>query len=88
MKTPETLAQDVTSHFIARMLYCHDSGNHAKFIELEKQILDLRLKRAKTVRILDLLKQLLGWLLGKKVEEFNVPPEDWLKYKNRIMGKA
>lgn len=37
--------QDNISHFICRMLYCHDSNNHLKFVEMEKTILAVKLQR-------------------------------------------
>lgn len=44
-KKSDTMREDIISHFICRMLYCQDTLNHAKFIEMEKQILSIRLFR-------------------------------------------
>lgn len=65
------------------MLYCHDSSNHSKFIEMEKLVLSIRLQRANAsdqtskVRQMSLLKDLMAYFLQRKSEDLNVPAEDW-----------
>ncbi len=80
----KTYKEDNISHFGCRLLYCHDSANHAKFIEMEKLLLDIRLRRRydpknKTSRYnqMNLLKNMLASYLGRNPEELNVPQEDW-----------
>jgi hypothetical protein len=61
--------EDIISHFICRMLYSTDSANHAKFIDMEKQILSIRLNRRLStntntrVRLMEILKRLLAFFL-------------------------
>ena len=63
------------------MLYCYDSVNHAKFIEMERQILAIRLGRMHSkeerlrVKFMGLLKRMLSFFLGRGAEEFQVELE-------------
>ena len=41
----KTYREDIISHFGCRLLYCHDSANHSKFIEMEKLLFRIRLHR-------------------------------------------
>lgn len=82
-KNETTLRQDMISHFICRMLYCYDSNNHSRYIEMEKLILRIKLKRKVTndvmsrVRQMEVLKRLLAFFLEKKPEDFDVGTIDW-----------
>jgi len=44
-KKDEILKKDLISHFVCRMLYCYDSVNHSKFIDMERQLLAIKLHR-------------------------------------------
>ena len=71
------------SHFICRMLYCYDSNNHSKYIEMEKLILRIKLKKKVTKDVMsrisqmEVLKRLLAFFLEKKSEDFDVSTTDW-----------
>jgi hypothetical protein len=59
------------------MLYCHDNANHAKFIEMEKTILSIRLNRrlaSGRKKQMELLKRILSCFLDKPVRDFDVSP--------------
>lgn len=47
-KTGRTRMEDMVSHFVCRMLYCHDTTNHSKFVEMEKLVLRIKLERRLT----------------------------------------
>ncbi len=86
-KKKDTYRQDIISHFICRMLYCQDSNNHSKFIEMEREILRIRLLRKKAPTMMNLLKNILGVILDKKSEDFNVPEEDWKNFGHKMIRK-
>jgi DNA primase large subunit len=93
LKDARTRREDLISHFVCRMLYCHDTSNHAKFVEMEKLILTIKLERRLTadlksrVRHMELLKRLLAFFLERKPEDFHVPVEDWVSFANKIVHK-
>lgn len=76
------------------MLYCYDSINHQKFIDMEREMLSIKLHRmiekssdGSKVYGMKLLKQLLGFFLKKNAEEFNVDTKVWEQYKSKILRK-
>lgn len=68
-KHKDTYKEDNISHFICRLLYCHDSSNHQKFIEMEREILRIKLLRQKSKGegegLMNLLKNILSVFLAK-----------------------
>jgi hypothetical protein len=92
-KTGRTRMEDMVSHFVCRMLYCHDTTNHCKFLEMEKLVLRIKLERRLTgeikarLRLMDLLKRLLAFFLECSVEDFHVSALDWEDYGNKIAHK-
>lgn len=92
-KGERTRREDLVSHFVCRMLYCHDTANHAKFVEMEKLVLRIKLERRLTndpkvrLRQMDLLKRLLAFFLERRVEDFHVSTQDWEDYGMKITHK-
>ena len=60
------------------MLYCYDSVNHSKFIEMERQLLSIRLHRRcakdenSKIRHMSLLKNILSHYLNVEAKSFDV----------------
>lgn len=85
--------QDLLSHFVARMLYCHDPANHSKFIDMEKLLLKIKLERRLTtdlsgrLRQMNLLKNLLAFFLKVNPEDFAVSTNDWDLFGHKISHK-
>jgi hypothetical protein len=70
------------------MLYCQDNANLSKFVEMEKEILSIRLHRrvARTkTRQMELLKIILSRFLGKSPRDFDVSAQAWAKYSSKIL---
>lgn len=67
----KTYREDIISHFGCRLLYCHDSANHAKFVEMERLLFSIRMKRSydakasshTKIRLMNLLKRMLAYFL-------------------------
>jgi len=66
----KTYKEDIISHFGCRLLYCHDGANHSKFVEMERLLFNIRLRRryssdSKNSRLsqMVLLKRILGHYL-------------------------
>jgi hypothetical protein len=89
-KGDRTRREDLVSHFVCRMLYCHDTANHAKFVEMEKLVLRIKLERRLTgevkarLRQMDLLKRMLAFFLERRLEDFHVSAHDWEEYGVKI----
>ena len=87
-KSGKTTREDIISHFICRMLYCYESSNHFKFVEMEKSILKIKLQRAKHLqareRFMYVLKEMLASFLKEKSSAFEVSEEEWNNYNHKI----
>lgn len=83
--------EDMVSHFTCRMLYCYETANHAKFVDMEKLVLRIKLERRLTgevkekYRLMDTLKQLVAYFLDRKVDDFHVSAQDWEEYRHKII---
>ena len=83
----EDYRKDNIAHFVCRMLYCRTDRNKDDFITYEKSILELRLRNdtfLKNDRSMILLKGLLSHLLNERVD-FNIPNEEWMSLKPKII---
>ena len=74
------------------MLYCHDNTHHPKFLEMEKMVLKLRLMRrlvkndkGSRIKLMKLVKELLGVLTDTPSQKFSISASDWDAYSHRIL---